>query len=602
MPNEPEKGGQFRRALVYPKSLLPRKPGLRHVLLALLFCLLAAHPAAAQPLALVEGVEDGELRAAIQAAIGERTEQDDAIDNPLRNARRAANRAERLLRSRGYYGSTLETFVDPAAGPGGGAGVRIVPGPLFAVGSLDVDAGGDEAARQTAAGEIELAPGDPLQARAVIAAEARGIVALHSSGWPDAEIRERQVVVDHAITAGAITYRYTPGTYSLYGEIDRDTGEWNPDFIARLTPLQPGAPASREEMREYQRRLESLDSVNSATVSLGAAGPDSRRPVSVEMTARPRHTVQTGLSYSTSEGGGAEASWRRRNMFGRDETLRLHTVIATLNKSLLASLTRPHWRRYRQTVYLESSVTREETDAYDLDEIAAGIVVTRRSGERRTYAAGVNLDHARVIDRLGDRNVTTGSVTASAAYDARDNPLNAADGYLGSIAVTPTATFGDIQDTFVRLELRSAVYQRLTPSVVAAARVRLGSLVDASAEAVPADDRFFAGGGGSARGFDYQSLSPRAPDGTPLGGLSVVETSTELRWRVRERWGLVGFVDAAMASRATTPQFGDMRAALGFGVRYHFDFAPVRFDIATPLSRRDGETPVHIYFSLGQAF
>ena len=65
---------------------------------------------------------------------------------------------------------------------------------------------------------------------------------------------------------------------------------------------------------------------------------------------------------------------------------------------------------------------------------------------------------------------------------------------------------------------------------------------------------------------------------------------------------MVGFVDSAMAADTSQPDVSDIRSAAGVGVRYYFDFAPVRVDIATPLDRRDGEDAFQIYFSLGQAF
>ncbi len=45
-----------------------------------------------------------------------------------------------------------------------------------------------------------------------------------------------------------------------------------------------------------------------------------------------------------------------------------------------------------------------------------------------------------------------------------------------------------------------------------------------------------------------------------------------------------------------------MRSAFGLGVRYYPGFGPIRFDIATPIDRRDGEDPVQVYISIGQAF
>ena len=48
---------------------------------------------------------------------------------------------------------------------------------------------------------------------------------------------------------------------------------------------------------------------------------------------------------------------------------------------------------------------------------------------------------------------------------------------------------------------------------VIAGRVAAGSIVGAEIEDIPADRRFYAGGGGSVRGYAYQSIGPKFPDG-----------------------------------------------------------------------------------------
>jgi translocation and assembly module TamA len=563
----------------------------------LVLAMLVSAPALADPLARIEGVRDEQLHAALTAAIGEQSSETNGASSALRDARSAADRARRLLRARGYYAATIEPMLDRQQR----ALVRIDAGPLFPIAAVDVEAGEDSEARETARNAIALETGTPLRAQAIIDAEAQGLVALHNSGWPDAAIRERRVIVDHATEDGSITFRYAPGPWSTYGEIDRDTGEWNPQFIARMSPFQTGTPASREEIVEYQQRLADLDSVNAADITLGPVGEDGRRPVHIDLTEAPRHSIETGLSYSTSEGGGGNVSWIRRNLFGSDETLTLSANIATLNQSLRARVTRPHWRRFNQTLSVRAGLTSEDTDAYQQEEAEIGAQITRRDG-RRTYGLGPHLDWSRVTDSLGQRDVVTAAVDLVAGYDSRNDPLDPDDGLHATVQVTPATTLGDCNCQYVRLEGRASTYHRLSDTTIAALRLRVGSVFGASAVAMPADQRFYAGGGGSARGFDYQSLSPLAPDGTPFGGISVVETSAELRWRVRERWGVVGFVDSAMASSDRQPDFSNMRSAVGIGVRYYLDFAPIRVDIATPLDRRDGEDPVQIYFSLGQAF
>ncbi len=562
--------------------------------------LLTCSAAHAEPLARVQGVRDADLLAAIERAIGER---DTGLDTPatsaMRDARTAADRARRLLRSRGYYAARVDTFVDDA----GGARLRVLPGPQFAIGQVDAQTNGDHDARTHALDAIALPVGSRLMAQAVIDAEARGLRALQNEGWPDAQLLEREVVVDHAGPVGLITFRFEPGPFSRYGEISRETDAWNPQFIARISPLERDGIASREEMLGYQRRLDSLASVRSAHVTLGPPVEGSAaRTVEVELTAAERHTIETGLRYSTSEGVGADIRWTRRNVFGNDETLTLSSTLATLNQSATARLERPHWRRHAQTLFLQSGLTRETTDAYDQDEVEAGIEITRRVGERRLYGAGLTLDSSRVTDVTGERDIVTAALDLSGGYDSRNDALDPTRGLRASLRITPALTFGDEEGRYVRVEARASGYHPLSDTLVAAVRTRVGSILGTSSTTLAADDRFYAGGGGSARGFEYQSLSPVGSDGEPFGGLSVVELSTELRWRVTPRWGAVAFIDNAIASDLHGPEFGGMRSAIGVGARYYFDFAPVRIDLATPLDRRAGEPGFQIYLSLGQAF
>lgn len=58
----------------------------------------------------------------------------------------------------------------------------------------------------------------------------------------------------------------------------------------------------------------------------------------------------------------------------------------------------------------------------------------------------------------------------------------------------------------------------------------MGSISGASNSDIPADERFYCGGGSSVRGYPYQEIGPYE-DGEPSGGRSVIEISNELRWQ-----------------------------------------------------------------------
>jgi translocation and assembly module TamA len=132
--------------------------------------------------------------------------------------------------------------------------------------------------------------------------------------------------------------------------------------------------------------------------------------------------------------------------------------------------------------------------------------------------------------------------------------------------------------------------------------VKAGSVSGAALAEIPAHRRFYSGGGGSVRGYSYQGVGPRDPNGNLTGGRSLLEASIELRFQVTEKLGLVPFVDAGSVSTGTVPGFSDVRIGAGIGVRYLTPVGPLRVDVGFPLDRRPGENTIGVYAGVGQAF
>ena len=120
---------------------------------------------------------------------------------------------------------------------------------------------------------------------------------------------------------------------------------------------------------------------------------------------------------------------------------------------------------------------------------------------------------------------------------------------------------------------------------------------------MPADLRFYAGGGGSVRGFGYQLAGQLDDDHNPLGGRSLLELSGEVRLRLTETIGAVAFVDAGSDFSSTVPDLSEtLRVGAGPGLRYFSPIGPVRLDIGFPVNRRPSDDAFQLYVSLGQAF
>jgi len=568
----------------------------------------ASPVANAEPLARVEGVEDPALASGLEAALGEFNGETDGAWRARARAREAAVRARRYLTSEGYYGAQIDSRPDPE----GGVTMRVRTGPRFVFRSVETmflqpDGAPDPGGQTREA--LGLTPGDPLRAEAVIAARARVLSRLHDTGFPEAEEGESEITVDHAVDGARAEFRFQTGPFIRMGEPEQAGGlaELRPGFVARLKPYEIGDPASRSALNTYARRLQALESVSVADVRLSPGAGGETRPVDVFADPAPRHRIETGISWSTSEGAGVEALWTRRNIFHGDETLTLGAQAAELLIGATAGLRVPHWRRFGQTLNLSAGLAAERTDAFDQDVGRLGASVSRVITPRLTAAAGGRLQLANITDALGERTVTTLTLPASAAWDARDDLLDPSRGVFADLKAAPGFSITGSGAQYVRLESGVRGYYSLTDSLVLAGRVRAGTLLGASAEALPASERFFAGGGGSVRGYAYQSLTPFETNlvtgaREPFGGRSLLEAGVEARWRWSPRWGFAAFVDGGAAGRDAAPSPGAMRYGAGAGVRYYPGFGPLRLDIATPIDPRPGDDAIQIYISIGQAF
>ncbi len=591
---------------------------------AVALCFGATGAGAQQPKARIEGVQDEELREAIERAVGESKSPATTRFEARRRARGAADDAVAALRTQGYYGYEVEPDVvdpdDDDAGEPPRAVVRITPGPRFRFLRPGIEWIGAEPVPEVgiaAEQAMALRRGAPGKADDVLAAEGRILAALQKRGYADAEPGTRQVLVDHQDRSVQPTFRIAPGELvRMDGLTLGDVGRTNPDWIRGLAPWTPGDVYDPEDVAELERRLLDTGVYDSVGVSLQPrekADADGRRPVLVTVTDREPRTIELSAGYSTSEGAGLDLRRTRYNRFRRADTTTYTLRLAELEQRLEGKLLLPHWRTPQQTLTLVAGVYNERTDAYDATGLGISGDITRRFGKTSFVTGGLSFDAARsaeieqvgnVIVRAQEKDVFTASALAAFALDRSDDPLDPTEGWRVEGKVEPTGTLGDVQALYLRVQTQASYYRSLDEEAktVLAARAKVGSIWGAVLDEVAAPRRFYAGGGGSVRGYGWQAIGPRLSDNTPQGGISLVEASFEVRRKVTERWGAVAFVDAGAVGSDSFPGGEDFGVGVGVGVRYDLGFGPIRADIAVPLDKREGDSGFQIYISIGQAF
>ncbi len=580
-------------------------PVLR-IALGLILALCAGGAAHAQ--ARVEGVEDEALHARIRAVLPDNGRPDNRAA-ARRMAREAADRVLTVLRSEGYYGAEAEPRAE--GDESFEAVVLVRPGPRFTARSIDYLVGGGAAAETAALPQAgappSIAAGDPLVAENVLDEEAAAVARLRMAGYPDATPRPRRVVVDHATSDAVVEYNLDAGRPAVFGEM-RIEGDARvrPRWAQRLVPFEPGESYEPRALETLSSRLSGPGAFDSVNVRLAPSQPGEgveQRDVIVQVMQGDRHTIAAGAGYGTSDGVRLEGEWSRRNMFGGAETLTLSAVAGTLLRSARASLRAPHFGRPGRTVTGSVEGIQEDTDAYD--RLAAIIAASAEQPLSRNFSAaiGAMFEQSRVEDFLtGRRDFTMASAFGEVRFDNTTDLLDPLSGVRASLRLEPGVATGTDDLVFIRAIANASTYRQISERIVLAARARAGTIFGAAADTLPADRRFYAGGGGSVRGYAYQSLGPRDALNNPLGGRSLLEAALEARFRVTERFGGVVFVDGGTTDRSSLPGFDELSFGAGAGIRYYTDFAPIRADIAVPLNKRPGDRGFQIYLSIGQAF
>ena len=579
-----------------------------HALAASAFvCLLA--PAFAQSATVpVEGVPSS-LRDDLDGLL-EQEEAPDSLFAARRQAQRAADTIARLLESEGYFAAEVDPWAEGVEQFSRGVDVEI--GPLFVIGDTAIAYSGDapdEATRNAIEEWLGLLPiGVPARAQPILDVSDEMLRTLENSGYADAAIEPVDAVADGTQHTLDLTFRINAGPRITYDDLDiAGLDRTRRDFIHNLRPWRAGDPVSQEQLDEFRTRLSSTGLFSRATVALEEAPQEASRDVVVTLTEGPRRTIALGGSASTSEGLGADAEWETRNVTGRADSITVAARAATLERRLRLSYDRPHVGQYDRNLELAAELEDFETDAFDQTGASLSARLDQQLTRRVRGEIGVEFAYASIEDArtralsLDRRELYLLAVPVAAEYTGVRDILDPVNGVRARLFAEPGLTFGDDTIGFTRLIGEASAYRELgSNNLVGAVRGRVGSIIGPAG--LPPDRLYYAGGGGSVRGYEYQSLSPRDADDNIIGGRSLVEASAELRWRSSDNLGYVAFVDAGTAGVDAEPTFDDLKAGVGFGVRYYAGFGPLRADIAVPLDKRPGDADFQIYISIGQAF
>lgn len=565
----------------------------------------------------LQGVEqDGETAAYLQKILDERVaektktlaEEGNGEDAELRRRQQSyieqTIRADliKALQARGYYagGVSFEAGAQPLSGRYG-----IDYGPRYTISGLKVV---PDHYRSYLPADAPRA-GDSLDAEKILTAQS---VLRENIGkgrcYFDLSVVNR-VRLDRAAHSGAVELVTEAGREGHFGPIAfKGNDSVRDSYLRRLVPWKDGECFRREKLESYKTALLQSGLFAQADVILPEDGPlaDGSVPVTLSLKERAQRTISAGLTYYSDEGPGAILGWEHRNFLGAAESFSAILNASLLKQSLGADFSKPYFLRENQTLALNTELRRQDTDAFEELAVDAGASVARKFGKHLSGSTGIKTSLLRINDHTLETSETYGLISApqTLSYDTRDDRLDPHRGVNLALSAEPFLDLLGEADPFFKLQFTGSSYLSFggNHKTTLAAKAGIGSLQGADIDAIPATERFYAGGGGSVRGYGYQEVGPKK-NGDPSGGLSVATLSLELRTRLTDKFGAVAFVDAGSVGEDSAPTFKNLAVGVGAGVRYYTSFGPIRFDVATPLTQKDDlDQNYQFYISIGQAF
>ena len=556
------------------------------------------------PFFSLSALEEGDGTAANAAMIRARAREDEEL-------------AIQLLQSEGYYDGTAAASIET---PADGEPVRVVldssAGQRYRLGSVTIDAPPTEPPGLIDEA-LPLQVGEPIVAERIKAAEANVSLVLPQQGYPFAEVGERDILLDAATGTGAYTLPVAVGPRSSFcGYSTTGNLAFDADHVGTLARFDRGELYDNrlvDDLREALIATSLFSTVSVEPERTGETLADGTECVNllVRQNAGPPRTLAGQAGYSTGEGFRIEGSWTHRNLFPPEGAVIVSGVAGTREQGLSGTFRRSNAGRRDRTFTAVAAARRGDFEAY---EGYTGTLSVRWSYDstpiwqkRFTYAYGAELvgtNEDRWDFAAGERVRDTYFIAAlplMAKFDTSDDLLNPTEGSRLTARVSPEGSVQGAARPYGRFELEGTAYYPVTDSIVIAGRAAAGSIQGIDRDDLAPSRRFYAGGGGSVRGFGYQEVGPEAPDDRPIGGRSVNEFSLEARYRFGN-FGIVPFVDAGQVYESTLPELTDLRFGAGIGGRFYTNFGPLRVDVATPINKREDESWIALYISIGQAF
>ena len=480
-----------------------------------------------------------------------------------------------------------------------------------------------------------LKVGDPRDRQLVVATHEMALNELRDHGYPYAKVTTGE---DDGADEKQATLSFTgePSKLAVFGTIEITGNKSVSDgIIRRELTFKPGELYRRSVVQESQRRLYGLELFQFANIeALNVEQQPDDVPIRVTVAEGHHQRVNFGVGYGSEEKARVDSEYHHVNFLGGARSAGAHARWSSLDRGLRLDFNQPYFFRPHFSLSGEGQQWYTFTPAYRSVVNGGKAIVTHRSNVRTSWSVSLMSEHTSssisneaLLDptlrddlialgldpTTGEQNGTLNAMGFDIQHSTADNVLNAHRGYQVAFHTEQAGRFVPGTFNYYAMSADGRHYLPVTDKIVVASRLLIGNIRPNGRlqSNMPFSKRYFLGGATTIRGWGRYEVSPLSGSGLPLGGDSMLLISEELRAMLRGNWGGVLFFDAGdVWADPFSFKLGELRYAIGPGLRYQTPVGPFRFDLGYQLNPIPGllvngqpqTRRWRIHFSIGQAF
>ena len=395
------------------------------------------------------------------------------------------------------------------------------------------------------------------------------------------------------------------------------------EVIRREFRQVEGAWFDMDKIKKSKQRVDKLDYFAEVDMETPAVqGANDQMDVNVSVKEKSTGNISVGAGFSNGEGVTLSAGVTQANLFGSGNHISTQINTSKINQVYSLSFTNPYYTD--EGVSRGFDIYKRNTDSnstavsqYTSHTLGGGVRFGVPIGEDEAISYGLAFESTKLgltansptrltqyVNTFGasNRNLLG---TIGWGSDSRDSAIYTTQGTVQRAFAEVALPVFDMR--YYKLNYQHQWFHPLSSDLTLLLNGEAGIAGGYGGKPLPFFKNFYAGGVGSVRGYDSNSLGPRDATDAVLGGTRRVVGNAEVLMPIpgvkEKSVRMSGFFDAgAVYGPGDLPGSAGLRYSTGIAFTWVSPMGPIKFSYAVPLNKQQVDKLQRFQFNLGSMF